>query len=144
MSRANISPLEMSQAWEIWRDKVSDQEREAIANTLVVHDTTTFKGTALFLQALAVEMFRGRLSPVALQATQHLIDQMLSVLWMAHQQENAAGSFQASATGALLEMSRELHKVKLIQPTYTVAPDPENIVESTLAPARILGKSSGG
>lgn len=143
MSKTSISPLEMSQAWEVWRVKVSEEEREAIARTLAVHDTTTFRGTALFLQALAIEMFRGRLSPVALQATQHLLDQMLAVLWMAHQQEGMTGAFQASATSALLEMSRELHKVKLIQPTYTVAPDPENIVESTLAPSRITDGSGG-
>lgn len=110
-------PLAEHEAWERWVTMVDDDVKTQAAELLSKYDVTESTGMVQYLQALTMLLLKGHYSPIVINTAHTLIKDMLSVLYMKHQESGVTGSFSASVR----QVMTEIRQVRQTTPSYITA-----------------------
>lgn len=89
MSKSNTSMqiADSSVAWVQWLEQVGVEDREATAQLLAEHDTSSFEGLVQLQKGILIQVLTGRISPVILDSIQPLLRDMMTNLYTIHKDQ---------------------------------------------------------
>lgn len=135
MSKSSMgSPAELQAAWEAWNDKMTQEEQEHMAGIFASCDLSTLGGINQLAQKVIVEMFRGKLSPVAALAAKPWVELITANI---HAQNAAVGAEQETGRHVLMVL-KEVGQMSRPAPRYSIpAAAPLQIEASELEPEAV-------
>lgn len=131
-----ISPMiELAEAWSRWRLEIPEDERERVAAIVAEANLESKPGIISLSHKILVEVFKGTLSPVVLQAAKPWIE---LIVFMIDSQNQSAGS-HGTAMDTMAYLSELRNSVRPMNPVYVVHQLPEvapDVVEN--APEEVM------
>lgn len=135
-----MSAVEQSEAWLQWRQAVSEEDREGMSAIVRELNSEGFKGVNQLIDVMMDQVLQGKISPIAMEMMQGLIDRQMASLFMEHKQANALDMFPQSASSAMLELERATIQLKPVKPQYAELqpPSPVEMLEAEIVETKQL------
>lgn len=146
MSKQELAPNpmgELAAAWTAWREQIDDSERGRVAEIIAASDLDSKPGINKLAKDILVEVFRGTLSPVVLQAAKPWIE---LIIFNIDSMNQAAGNKNGTAGDVIAVMAELRNSMRPLQPVYTVAliPETPNVINNEPEAVRLTTKVENG
>lgn len=108
----------MQDAWMQFREELTEEETDFLAQALERHDLTSHEGYILFCKDVMMGLFTGKISPEIAHAAEPWAEKLFVAL-TTHTGKH--GSPQDATTETLKLMVEATRKLEGVKPTYVIA-----------------------